>query len=133
MNWKGGIGQNIEDDCVQEITNKIRKNIVKRMGSNKTIKSIGRVCKAVSGIKEIVENYSKELGMHSTSTEHTTTDSKNDEVAMITDLLTLKPFTATPGRAHRSFAEIKRSPLLYLNVPKFHEWLDKHKREISLY
>ena len=36
-NWRGGPGRNIEDDLGQEISNKISKSIVQRMGPNKTI------------------------------------------------------------------------------------------------
>ena len=39
-NWSGGEGMNIEDDLVQEICNRLSKEIVQRMGANKTIDSI---------------------------------------------------------------------------------------------
>ena len=42
---------NIEDDLVQEICNRLGKEIVQRMGANKTIHSISKACKAVGGIK----------------------------------------------------------------------------------
>ena len=32
VNWRGGAGNNIEDDLAQEISNKLSKNIVQRMG-----------------------------------------------------------------------------------------------------
>ena len=50
-NWRGGLGHNMEDDLAHEITNRISKNIVKRMRPNKTIDSISKVCKSASGIK----------------------------------------------------------------------------------
>ena len=54
-NWKGGAGNNIEDDLSQEICNNISKNAVKRMGGNKTIKSISTICQATSAMKDLVD------------------------------------------------------------------------------
>ena len=132
-NWRGGVGHNMEDDLAHEITNRISKNIVKRMGPNKTIDSISRVCKATSGIKEIIENFDSEFDIHGHSVEHSKRSSLEDEKEMIADILTIYPFIATPGRLHPSFPDIKRYPQAYLNITEFHQWLDKHKNEISLY
>lgn len=51
VNWRGGPGNNMEEDLAQEICNKLSKIIVQRMGPNKTVQSISKVCKAVSGIR----------------------------------------------------------------------------------
>ena len=55
VNWRGGAGNNIEDDLAQEISNKLSKNIVQRMGPNKSISSISKISKAMSGITIIKE------------------------------------------------------------------------------
>ena len=132
VNWRGGAGNNIEDDTAQEIMNCISKNIVKRMGPNKTIESISKVCKATSGIKEIIENVDRELNIHKPSSHHTTHDALKDEKEMIKDLQELKPFIHTPGRAHQSFQDIKRTPLLYNNIADFHKWIDTQIQRIYL-
>ena len=132
VNWKGGEGNNMEEDKAQEITNKLSKNMVQRMGPNKTINSISKICKATTGIKESIENIDTELGIHKTSTKHTKQESKADEIEMIREIQLLKPFTYTPGRYHASFPDIKRSPMLYLNIVEFHKWLDRHKSEVTL-
>lgn len=133
VNWRGGPGQNIEEDLAQEITNKISKNIVHHMGPNKTFSSISKICKATSGIKEITENYDKELEKHAKSVQHATANSKNDEIEIIEELLRVKPFDSIPDRFHASFCNIKSNPLRYLNVSDFHKWLDNHKNEIGIY
>ena len=48
-NWKGGEGNNVEDDLIQEIFNKISKGAVQRMGANKTIDAISKICQATGG------------------------------------------------------------------------------------
>ncbi|XP_057307902.1 uncharacterized protein LOC130645814 [Hydractinia symbiolongicarpus] len=130
VNWRGGKGKNIEDDLAQEIVNKVSKNIVQRMGPNKTISSITKITKAANGIKEILENYDKNASIHRSSTQHSTSDAFEDENEMILDLLELKPFHHSSGRFHNSFPAIKRSPLRYMNVTDFHNWLKKHRDEL---
>ena len=50
---------------------------------------------------------------------------------MIEELVRLAPFKHEPGRCHDSFQSIKSCPLKYLNVVEFHQWLEKHKKELS--
>lgn len=130
-NWRGGAGNNIEDDVAQEISNAVSKAVVQRMGPNKTFQSISKVGKATNGIKEIKEQFDLTAGIHPNSVQHATRDSLKDEREMIADLVQLDPFRNVPGRCHNSFPDIKRSPMRYLNIAEFHQWLDKHKREMS--
>ena len=103
------------------------------MGPNKNINSISKICRAANGIKEIVENFDKELEMHKRSVQNKSKKSMDDELEMIQDILTIRPFTYLSQRSHASFPDIKRSPLLYLNITEFHKWLDRHKQEITLH
>jgi len=128
-NWRGGAGNNIEDDLAQEISNRISKSIVQRMGANKTIQSISKICRAVTGIKEVTENVDESLGIHKRYMQHSTRESLTDEKEMVADLLRLQPFEYQ-GRQHASFPDIKRCPLHYLNVGEFNVWLERHKREL---
>ena len=52
-NLAGGKTRNIEDDLAQKIYNKISKNAVKHLRSNKSIETIDKICRAASGIKQI--------------------------------------------------------------------------------
>ena len=64
VNWRGGAGKNIEDDVAQEICNGISKRVVQRMGPNKSISSISKICKATNGIKEITEQFDENFDIH---------------------------------------------------------------------
>ena len=90
-NWRGGTGNNMEDDLVQEISNRISKGIVQRMGPNKSINSISKVCKAANGIKEIIENFDESTEIHKTSTKHKVAKALEDERGMVTDLPSTQP------------------------------------------
>ena len=131
VNWRGGKGKNIEDDMAQEISNRLSKNIVQRMGPNKTLGSISKVCMTTNGIKQIVEQYDATVGIHKVSVQHTIRDSMADEKEMVADLLELDPFNKVPGRSHTSFPAIKKCPMLYLDVVEFHQWIEKDKKELK--
>lgn len=59
----------------------------------------------------------------------TTRGSLKDEKEMVDDIVQLDPFNHVPERHHDSFPGIKKSPLKYLNIVEFHQWLNKHKTE----
>ena len=125
VNWKGGKGNNIEDDLCQEICNGIGKKVVRRMGGNKNISAISKVCSAVSGIKDVTDNYDSNTGKKKPSSRHAKQDAIKEEKEMVKDLLKLKPFTHTQNRSHKSFKDIKRHPLKELDQLKFSTWLSK--------
>lgn len=124
-NWRGGVGKNMEDDLAQEISNRVSKTIVQRLGANKTMEAITNISKAANGIKAIVENFDKDIEKHKQSVQHSQPGSKNDEIDMVKDIIQLDPFKYNGGRSHASFPEIKRSPLRYLKIVDFHIWLNK--------
>ena len=130
-NWSGGKGMNIEDDLVQEICNRLSKEIVQRMGANKTIDSISKACKAVGGIKSIVEQFNNSSGIHKVSAKHAVRSAADDEVNMINEIMKLNPFNHVKGRKHKSFPNIKRSPILHLNIVDFHKWIEKQRKQLS--
>ena len=70
----------------------------------------------------------KENSIAETNTTH---DSLKDETEMVSDLLRLNPFNHMPARFQDSFPDIKRSPLRYLNIVDYHQWLAKHLEELS--
>lgn len=77
----------------KEVSNRISKNIVQRMGPNKSIDSIARVCKATNEIKTIIENFNVTYDINAHSVQHKSKESRKDEEDMIQDLKLLKPFT----------------------------------------
>ena len=85
-NWRGGAGRNIEDDLAQEISNRCSKSVVQRMGPNKTINSISKVCKATTGLQQITQQFDSSIDIHKTSVQHTTRDCLKDEKEMVAAL-----------------------------------------------
>ena len=116
LNWRGGAGHNIEDDLAQEISNRLGKNIVQRMGPNKSISSISKVCKASNGIHLLIQQFDDSLNIHAKSVQHTIRDSLKDEKDMVAEIVQLDPFNYVQGRHHDSFPGISKSLLKYLDI-----------------
>ena len=51
-NWRGGSGNNLEIDLLQENRNRDLKKLIKNMGANKSNKAIDRASKAVGGVRK---------------------------------------------------------------------------------
>ena len=132
VNWRGGAGDNMEANLVQEICNKVSKNVAQGMGPNKTKAAIERASKAGAGIQEVICNYDGASGVKPRSGAHTKMSAKADELEIIEALKKSKPFCIVPGRKHDSFPNIEISPLEQLDRDDLYLWLDKHKRQISL-
>ena len=130
-NWTGGSGNNIETDLAQEICNNISKSAVKRLGGNKILTTVNRICRAVSGIKLLTDNYFQNLCIHKVSSKHATQSAKKDEECMVSELVKLEAFNYIPDRKHNTFPDIKRSPLLYLDFREMRKWIEKHKSQMS--
>ena len=131
LNWRGGAGHDIEDDLAQEISNRFGKNIVQRMGPNKSISSISKVCKASNGIHLLIQQFDDSLNIHAKSVQHTIRDSLKDEKDMVAEIVQLDPFNYVQGRHHDSFPGIRKSPLkYYLDIVEFRQWLNKHITEL---
>ena len=63
VNWRGGIGNNMDDDMDDdmaiEICNSVTKRMVHGMGANKTVNAIDLASTASVGIEDITSNYDK--------------------------------------------------------------------------
>ena len=79
--------------------------MVRSMGPNKTIQSISRICKAVNGVKEIVENFQMLCGQKPSSVEHSKVSEDDDLLEIMEDLEKLDQFTHSDGRKHESFPD----------------------------
>ena len=71
VNWKGGVGHNIEIDLFQENRNCEMKKLIRSMGVNKTEKAIERASKASGGVSTIVEAFEEQVNIGRKSGSHT--------------------------------------------------------------
>ncbi len=133
VNWKGGVGNNIEIDLFQENRNSEMKKLVKSMGANKTEKAITRASKATGGVTKIVETFKEQVNIHPKSSVHSHKSSADDEKVISRDLRSLRPFKSEEGRSFESFVGISDNPTDSFDDKKFKEWLKKHKNNILMH
>ena len=132
-NWKGGKDKNIEIDLHQENRNADLKGLIRLMGANKTEKAIGRMSRAVGGVRKVVDVFEEQAVIKPKSSAHSHRSSAQDEDKVLHDLHKLKPFSPIIGRSHKSFVGISSDPLENLNEQLFCEWLKRHQKNIALH
>ena len=104
---------------------------MKHLGSNKSIETIDKICRATSGIKKIQGNFDGTTKIHKSSTRHAERSSHSDEIEMIGHLLKFKPFNFESGHLHENFATINSSPSRYIKIVEHHIWLNTHIKQLS--
>ncbi|KAJ7374424.1 hypothetical protein OS493_007530 [Desmophyllum pertusum] len=132
VNWKGGIGKNIEIDLLQENRNRDLKKEIRGMGANKTDKAIDRSSRYIGGERKIIENFDNQVRKAVNYSSHTHRSSSVDEGKILADLREVKPFTCEPNRRFDSFPDIMANPLVSLDQEEFSKWLARHKRNLLL-
>jgi hypothetical protein len=130
VNSRGGSGNNIEIDLMQENLNRELKKGISGMGANKTPKAIERFSKAAWGEAEIITNFDVAMKIKKPASSHKHKSSEKDENIILADLLQLKPFESIDGRFHEGFPSASSNTLAALNEKAFHDWLKKHKKNL---
>ena len=133
VNWNGGAGKNIEIDLFQENQNCEVKKLIKAMGANKTEKAIGRASQASGSVTKVVEAFESQVRMTRKSSTHTHKSATTDEVLILRDLRSLRPFNVEDDRTFESFVGISHDPTHSLDKIKFNEWIERHKKNILLH
>ena len=63
INTRGIQGKNIPSDLFMEHLNRVCKEVVLTLGSNKTLEAMKRVGKCVGAINDLLEDYDTELSL----------------------------------------------------------------------
>ena len=103
---RGGKGNNVESDLLQEHAVRNQKVLIKQHGANKSYKAIERVSGAAEAIAAINTNIDSSLGLKPKSSKHTKTVSEQDKEIVSGILHDLKPFKFTPGRKFDGFGHL---------------------------
>jgi hypothetical protein len=106
VNVKGGKGNNVESDLLQEHAVRNQKILIKQLGANKSYKAIERASGAAEVITAINTNIDTSLGLKPKSSKHTKTVSEQDREIVSGILHDLKPFKFTPGRKFDGFRHL---------------------------
>lgn len=132
VNTGGKFETHIPADRRMEYLVKEVKQHVKHMYSNKTEENISNRTRAISGIREISVNFDQQSGVIIRSKKHSDKSSKEDELAILSDLRDIRPFHCQPGRKHSCFGEMSSSVVQNLDVDHYHNWINTRKVKFAL-
>ncbi len=105
INHVGLPGHNIPCDLYLEHLNRLCKDMIDGMGSNKTEKSIQRIGKCVGPIKTILERFDISNDISQASGTHSIASLAKDQTAILKQLMDVKVFEFVASRTHKSFAK----------------------------
>ncbi|XP_070547037.1 uncharacterized protein [Ptychodera flava] len=100
VNTHGKLDSHIPVDLQMVYIVKSVKKSIKHMYSNQTEKNISRRSGSLSGINEISQNFDKCTNVLVRADKHSVVSSLDDELTIIKDLQTVKPFDHNDGRHH---------------------------------
>ena len=123
VNTRGKIDTHIAVDLQMEYIVRSIKRHIKHMFSNKTQQNIERKTGALAAINSIVQRYDTASDVNIRSKKHKTASAHSDEVDMIEDLRSIKPFTVQEGRTFRHFPNTQSSLISFLDFTHFREWM----------
>ncbi|KAK3093110.1 hypothetical protein FSP39_011171 [Pinctada imbricata] len=123
VNRKGGHGNDVEADLVQEHSVRHQKELIRALGANKSDKAILRATGAANLVTSLVENYDTALSVPIKSSNHGTCTNEKDMTVIRECLRSTRPFKHTPGRkcsphkiVHPKFKVIVSKLLIDLKV-----------------
>ena len=115
VNMQGGAGNNVESDYKQEQSVRNQKDLVRRLGSNKSEKAISRALRAADTLACIIERLDYSLHITAGSGRHTKSNDDKDRDIIRKCLRDERPFRFTPGRGCPGFDHITSSPFEKIN------------------
>lgn len=119
LSLRGGLGQNIECDLVQENSVRNQKDLIKALGPNKTDKAISRCTKGADTVADICSKVDVSVTAKRQSTRHQIPKCLKDEAVICKSLRELKPFSKTSGRKCQGMLKVASSPLFKIDTKDF--------------
>ena len=107
VNTRGVKGRNIAADLHQEHLNRLCKDCVKGLGSNKTKENIGRCSKALGVLDQFLSNFDEHNHVPNLTGAHSPPSCKEDLYSIIDELKEAEVFSVVSGRKHQSFKKPK--------------------------
>jgi len=127
VNTGGSSGTHVPVDLCMEHIVKRQKQYISHMYAGKSEKNVDRHTSAMCGINAVADNFDNATDVLVRATKHKNVDSKNDELILMNELRSLRPFQYTSKRQHTGIGRISRTGIADLEYDKFKNWLQsKH-------
>ncbi|KAL5474537.1 hypothetical protein EMCRGX_G026495 [Ephydatia muelleri] len=127
INTHGKMGKNIPNDLHCEHLNRICKDAIQALKSNKGERAILRVSKALGVIVPILSNYDDDHNVKVEPGRHNIAEYGKDLRAVVGKLNDYGIFTPTKGRKHMSF-QVPKNPLFSKTRDEMKDWIINHTK-----
>lgn len=116
-------------DKVMEWQVKTNKRHISHMHSNKTKSNIINRTAALAGFHEIANNFDQTAGVVIRAKKHSHSESacRPDNLVIMRDLRTVRPFSHKENRSYKQFPSIVKSPKIKLDASKLKQWFYDRK------
>jgi len=133
VNNFGGIGKHIPLDLAVEHSNNFLKQTINNLGVNVNENAVNRICKAEAAMRSVLYNLDRDLKRKKRSGEHQNKTADTADIDILIKMLKEKDvFTYTPGRTYRHCNDFERNPMVGLDMSKLYQWINNHKKNMSL-
>ena len=125
VNLKGGAGNNLPSDLVNEFINKDIKDIIRNMGSNVSENALKRAARSISKIKATCTNFDTVSNIHPQASAHAARSLKEDINKVVSSVLKNKLLQVDPnGRKHAKYPQISLNPLNNLDTQRLLTYIE---------
>ena len=125
INTHSAPGRNIPVDLHQEHLNRVCKDSIKGLQSNKVETAITRIGKALGTISPVLDQFDEQHNVKKPSGAHKVPHAESDRDMIVRHLLKYKIFASNDGRFHSSFPK-PRDVLHSLEHDTIIKWMTTH-------
>ena len=130
VNTRGGHGNNIPADLEVEHSNKFIKSAIKNLGPNITEKAVKRISKAENGVRNLSEDFDRNLNRVRGCGKRTSSSTDSDLDELIKRAEQVDVFSEQPGRCYEHFKGFERDSFKRLCMSSMYNWINKHKQTV---
>ncbi len=133
MNTVGRPGHNIPCDLFLEHLNRLCKEMINGMGSNKTDKSITRIGRSIGPIRRVLDYYDNMTGLSRGSGKHSEANLQKDRSTLVNFPTRNDVFGFQGGRSHKSFVKSVTVPMTtQIDKDKLKKWMCDRMKECDM-
>ena len=107
VNVHGRPGRNIPLDLHMEHLNRLAKDAIKNLGSNKTVGAVARIGRCIGTLSHVLDQFDREFLLDSGSSKYKKPSATKDIAIAVEELVSSKAFSIQEGRRHQHYPKGK--------------------------
>ncbi|KAK3082514.1 hypothetical protein FSP39_014368 [Pinctada imbricata] len=129
VNLKGGVQNNIPNDCCVELQVKNIKRQLNTQGSNKSFKSAQKICMTTQVVEDIMDKLQKSVKSFKPKGSRPEVDKSKDIDQIVQHLRKHGPVKSIKWDSFSKF----KNPIAKISAPSLFEWINYNQKIASLY